>query len=669
MIDIAGGNRRVPGAGNIGALRISLPAAVALALTPGACGNSTGGPAAVATAGSGGAGGSAADAGASDGPDAGATSGVDATVTAVLYVAAGGQGSDCSQASPCALTTARDQARTFTKRGGPVLIRLRGGTYALAATFALVETADVHDSGAPGAPTVYEAAPGEVPVLSGGVVVSGWSLFDGATGIYRAKVDPSLRTRQLFVDGVRATRARGPDNPPGFTLTEAGLRAPNAELAAYRSPAALEAILDAGWRTIRCGVTAVTEADVALDQPCWANANLTGKLPGGGWLPGYLRWFENAYELLDQPGEWYLDEGAGDLFYKPRPGEDLATATVVVPVLEALVDVRGTPDRPIHDVTFRGITFGFSTWLRPSSPEGSATWQACYDVTGTNDTQPGFDAMTRMPSAVTLSAARDFLIERNVITHVGAGALSIENGSSRNVVSANRFEDLSGCGVQVGDLSIWTAATPAARRTADNVIEKNVVTKVGAEYHGAVGIFVGFAQNTSILHNDVSSTSYSGISVGWGGWNQDYGFGGSGSHAGASYASGNRVVGNRIHDVLGVLVDGGGIYTQGSQPSSLIQENYIINVGNRDWAIGIYLDEGTQNFLVDRNVLGHVHDDIVRCWNTATPSQNVNNIVERNFADKNVYSLGGNAGRDNTVVSGAWPADAQAIIDASGPGP
>ena len=45
----------------------------------------------------------------------------------------------------------------------------------------------------------------------------------------------------------------------------------------------------------------------------------------------------------------------------------------------------------------------------------------------------------------------------------------------------------------------------------------------------------------------VFDLSYTGISIGWGGWNKDYAFGGMGSHAGPTYARNNRIVGNRIH--------------------------------------------------------------------------------------------------------------------------
>ena len=55
-------------------------------------------------------------------------------------------------------------------------------------------------------------------------------------------------------------------------------------------------------------------------------------------LPNYV---ENALELLDEPGEWYLDQPAKTMYYKPRPGEDLTKAPVVVPALETLVEMRG----------------------------------------------------------------------------------------------------------------------------------------------------------------------------------------------------------------------------------------------------------------------------------------------------------------------------------------
>ena len=64
----------------------------------------------------------------------------------------------------------------------------------------------------------------------------------------------------------------------------------------------------------------------------------------GGQFGGFTKhvyYFENALELLDQAGEWYLDETQNVLYYKPRSGEDMTKATVVAPVLETVVSING----------------------------------------------------------------------------------------------------------------------------------------------------------------------------------------------------------------------------------------------------------------------------------------------------------------------------------------
>ena len=80
-------------------------------------------------------------------------------------------------------------------------------------------------------------------------------------------------------------------------------------------------------------------------------------------LPAYA---ENALELLDQPGEWYLDRPAREVYYKPLPGEDLAKVAVTAPAVQKLVELSGSVDQPVHNLRFEGITFADSSWLEPS---------------------------------------------------------------------------------------------------------------------------------------------------------------------------------------------------------------------------------------------------------------------------------------------------------------
>ena len=52
-------------------------------------------------------------------------------------------------------------------------------------------------------------------MISGAIRVSNWSLHDAKLNIWRTYVGPRA-TRQLYVNGVRAVRARSESYPAGF---------------------------------------------------------------------------------------------------------------------------------------------------------------------------------------------------------------------------------------------------------------------------------------------------------------------------------------------------------------------------------------------------------------------------------------------------------------------
>ena len=129
---------------------------------------------------------------------------------------------------------------------------------------------------------------------------------------------------------------------------------------------------------MRCplgGITGLGNAGASFEvlPSCWAgnNANVpnVGFPFNGSGLPTMsgISWVENAYELLTQPGQFYLDGTAGSLYYMPRSGEDLATADVELPVLETLVSLSGTPGHlaPQND-TDPAVTYT-GTWAYDSS--------------------------------------------------------------------------------------------------------------------------------------------------------------------------------------------------------------------------------------------------------------------------------------------------------------
>lgn len=72
----------------------------------------------------------------------------------------------------------------------------------------------------------------------------------------------------------------------------------------------------------------------------------------GAGLPAMygISYTENAYQLLTQSGQFYLEQPGRYLYYIPRPGQDMATADVELPAQQSLLTIQGTPGHltPLH---------------------------------------------------------------------------------------------------------------------------------------------------------------------------------------------------------------------------------------------------------------------------------------------------------------------------------
>ncbi|MEW6284374.1 MAG: hypothetical protein AB1758_37510, partial [Candidatus Eremiobacterota bacterium] len=106
---------------------------------------------------------------------------------------------------------ARQAARAAKNSSGDVVITFRGGIHRLDHPLVL----EPADSGQNGHPVVYRSEPGEHAVLSGSVLVSGFQSFDATRNLHRAFVG-QRSSRQLYVNGQRAVRARTEFYPIGF---------------------------------------------------------------------------------------------------------------------------------------------------------------------------------------------------------------------------------------------------------------------------------------------------------------------------------------------------------------------------------------------------------------------------------------------------------------------
>ena len=181
----------------------------------------------------------------------------------------------------------------------------------------------------------------------------------------------------------------------------------------------------------------------------------------------------------------------------------------------------------------------------------------------------------RIPGVLRVHRGLRVAIEGNSFAHLGGAGLELVDGSQESSVVGNRFDDISGGAISVGDVDDYylsdALATGPARMTAGIDVSNNAVTHTGLDYHDTVAIWVGNSRRSTVAHNLVAHTSYTGISVGWGwGWTapcdlQTAARPGEPCRRGSNYNGGNRILGNRIYDVMRTLVDGGPIYTLGQQ--------------------------------------------------------------------------------------------------------
>ncbi len=199
---------------------------------------------------------------------------------------------------------------------GDILVHV-GGTHRLSRPLFFA----AEDSGRDGHVVRYRGLDGALPIVSGGSPVTGWSRVDDpgialapGAALWEARVDPASGSRQLYVDGVRATRAETNYEdvyPLGFRPTYYDLPGISGieyvvdprNGANWRDPSRwtnvndIEAVVYTQWKMISVPLKAVRAPSaeipslnpagaplvglIELLDPAWTNANLIRGLPSG----------------------------------------------------------------------------------------------------------------------------------------------------------------------------------------------------------------------------------------------------------------------------------------------------------------------------------------------------------------------------------------------------
>jgi hypothetical protein len=505
------------------------------------------------------------------------------------------------------LTGARNAVRELKGRQGgtlaqPVTVLLHQGTYALREPVIL--TPD--DSGSPSCPIEYRAAQGEVPVLSGGVPIRQWQTSTVRGRSCWVADLPQVRRgqwyfRQLWVNDQRRPRARHPNTgylavdavpeakpEASWSKGQASFRFKEGDLEAWPTATNAEVRVMNRWVESHLPVVAVVESE---------RLARFGKRSVFKLEAGDLYYVENALELLDTPGEWYLDGPAGRLYYLPLPGEDPSRTEVIAPSLSGLMRLEGRPaaGQFVDHLAFRGLTFSHTEWFFPggfaSGPNAIALWPPPEAAVG------GFaQAAVGVPGAVQGQGVRRTLFEECRWTHLGGYGLDLGRGCQDNRIIRCELGDLGAGGLKLGETSLRDNPAEMAR---DNEVSDCHIHDGGRLFHSAIGIWVGQSPGNRIVHNHIHDFYYTGISLGW-----TWGYS-------RALATNTLVAFNHVHHI-GRLTDGdgpilsdmAGIYTLGLHRGTVIRSNlWHDSAGLRYGGWGIYFDEGTTEILAEKNLV------------------------------------------------------------------
>ncbi|MCX8182979.1 MAG: right-handed parallel beta-helix repeat-containing protein [Crenarchaeota archaeon] len=474
----------------------------------------------------------------------------------------------------------------------PVTVLIRGGIYFLAEP--LVFTPE--DSGTRSHPISFAAYPGEEPVISGGRLLTGWvqKVIEGRklwTTEVPEKSGGKWFFRHLWSNGHRCIRARSPNkgyfkvadvpNVTPETKWDEGqncFRFFEGDLKAWSTVDDGEIVIMNRWVESRLPITVVKEEEHMV----YSSKRSVFRLD-----PGDLYYVEHVYELMDSPGEWFLDAEKAMLYYIPLAGEEPSSTKVVAPVLSTLVKFEGKPEEDmfVENLVFKGLKFAHTEWYFQEDSDSNRP-----EVGGFPQAAIG------VPGSVYGEGLRNCLFEECTFAHIGNYALELARGCQNNRVVGCRFYDLGAGGVKIGETLIREAES---EQTYGNEVFDCHIHGGGRFFHSAVAIFIGQSYNNRIIQNHIHDFYYTGISIGW-----TWGYG-------KSLARGNIVESNHIHHI-GVLSDGegpilsdmGGVYTLGIQPGTIIRLNLIHDVaGFRYGGWGIYFDEGSTNIIAEENIV------------------------------------------------------------------
>ena len=489
---------------------------------------------------------------------------------------------------------AKEKAKALKGIGEEVTVWFREGEYSLPETLRFTDE-DLQN-------VTYRSYPGENVAFSGAEKISGFAETtvngvkafvaeydagdntDGINTLYNGdkRLARSIwpKEGEFSVANVRVEDCFSPDQSNSYFALHAAFYADTNDLLNFKNINDVDVHILHYWNDELLPLHSVNTSNGRVEVAKPASMTISN---------GDRYFFENVFEALSLPGEWYYDRTEKKIYYIPFDGETAQNTVLKLGTNHQLVTVDNC--NAIH---FKDITFCDSDWKMTSGEHFNSAFnttdnplksiikytpnfpQACYDLAAT----------------LVISHSSDISFVGCEFKRIGASGLMFDKGSVNCTVKTCIFDDIGGNAVYIKGVRTKVTADEIRNITVTDCHIKSY----GRIFNNAIGVLLIDAYDSKISHNEIHDGFYTAISVGWV-WGYT-----------ENFTDNIKICDNLIYDIgQGWLSDMGGIYTLGIQPNTVISGNVIHDVGcyagdtgYGGW--GVYLDEGSSGITVENNL-------------------------------------------------------------------
>lgn len=364
--------------------------------------------------------------------------------------------------------------------------------------------------------SIIGAGADKVSVKGSKIIKTNWEPF--SENILVTTIDDSLDFNQLFINGEKQILARYPnyDEKGGYWQGSAADAIDKERIAKWKNPIGgfVHALHRGRWGGFHYEITGVKE-NGELDLIGGHQNNRPSV------MHKKYRMVDNIFEELDSEKEWFFDQKNHKLYLFKNDDFDINQTKVEVTVLKHLLEIKGTLENPVNDVTISGIKF----------EHASRTFMEVYEPLLRSDWT------IYRGGALLLDATENITIKDCEFTNLGGNVIFVSGYNRNTKIIGNHIHDSGASAISfVGDASAVRSPSFQYFETVDikdmdtivgpknelypsnSLVENNLIHRIGRVEKQVAGVQISMAMKIHVKNNSIYDVPRAGINVSEGTW-------------------------------------------------------------------------------------------------------------------------------------------------------